>query len=77
MRRQFLKNLLLLVMFRQGLRHWKSAALLGRIGMLRTIVLGSCVSVQGTFERLLDNGKIQVRVGDRLFEGVPVTKKAA
>ncbi|HHY49027.1 MAG TPA: hypothetical protein GYA10_04705 [Alphaproteobacteria bacterium] len=45
--------------------------------MLRTIVLGSCVSVQGTFERLLDNGKIQVRVGDRLFEGVPVTKKAA
>jgi hypothetical protein len=45
--------------------------------MLRTIVLGSCVSVQGTFERQLDNGKILVRVGDRLFEGFPVVKKAA
>ena len=45
--------------------------------MLRTIVLGSCVSVQGQFERQLDNGKIVIRVGERLFEGVPVTKKAA
>lgn len=45
--------------------------------MLRTITLGTCVSVQGTFERTLDNGKILVRVGDRLFEGVPVGKKAA
>lgn len=45
--------------------------------MLRTITLGSCVSVQGTFERQLDNGKILVRVGNRLFEGFPVLKKAA
>jgi hypothetical protein len=45
--------------------------------MLRTITLGSCVSVQGTFERALDNGKIIVRVGSRLFEGIPVIKKAA
>ncbi|MFN0115414.1 MAG: hypothetical protein ACKVPY_12130 [Paracoccaceae bacterium] len=45
--------------------------------MLRTIILGSCVSVQGTFERQLDNGKIVVRVGNRLFEGTPVLKKAA
>ena len=45
--------------------------------MLRTITVGSCVSVQGTFERQLDNGKIQVRVGDRLYVGKPVTKTAA
>lgn len=49
----------------------------GETGMLRTITLGSCVQVQGTFERQLDNGKILVRVGDRLFEGYPVQKKAA
>ena len=45
--------------------------------MLRTIVVGSCVSVQGTFEHQLDNGKIVVRVGDRLYAGRPVAKKAA
>ena len=45
--------------------------------MLKTIVVGSCVSVLGVFERQLENGKILVRVGDRLFEGVPIMKKAA
>ena len=45
--------------------------------MLRTITLGTCVSVQGTFERSLPNGKIEVRVGDRVFEGFPIAKKAA
>lgn len=45
--------------------------------MLRTISLGSCVQVQGTFEKQLDNGKILVRVGERVFEGYPVQKKAA
>jgi hypothetical protein len=35
------------------------------------------VSVQGTFERQLENGKILVRVGSRLFEGVPIMKTAA
>ncbi|MEZ5777235.1 MAG: hypothetical protein R3E44_02630 [Paracoccaceae bacterium] len=45
--------------------------------MLRTITLGSCVSVQGVFERSLDNGKILVRVGKLLFEGYPVAKQAA
>jgi hypothetical protein len=43
--------------------------------MLRTITLGSCVSVQGIFERQLENGKILVRVGKLIFEGFPVTKK--
>ncbi|MGB3179111.1 MAG: hypothetical protein WA822_06445 [Albidovulum sp.] len=45
--------------------------------MLRTITLGSCVSVQGTFERQLEDGKILVRVGNLLFAGLPVNKKAA
>ncbi|PKP75798.1 MAG: hypothetical protein CVT84_01565 [Alphaproteobacteria bacterium HGW-Alphaproteobacteria-6] len=45
--------------------------------MLRTITLGSCVSVQGTFEKKLDNGKILVRVGTMIFEGFPVLRKAA
>ncbi|MFD2172898.1 hypothetical protein [Rhodobacter lacus] len=45
--------------------------------MLRTIIVGSCVSVQGTFESQLDNGKIVVRVGDGLFTGKPVVKKTA
>ncbi len=45
--------------------------------MLRTITLGSCVQVQGIFERQLDNGKILVRVGTWLFEGFPIQKKAA
>ena len=44
--------------------------------MLRTIVIGSCVSVQGTFVRALPDGKVQVRVGDRLFAGTPVSKAA-
>ncbi len=43
--------------------------------MLRTITMGSCVSVQGIFERQLDNGRIQVRVGDRVYEGKPVSHK--
>lgn len=46
--------------------------------MLRTIMLGSCVSVQGTFVRALDNGRILVRVGDAVYSGIPVeTKRAA
>jgi hypothetical protein len=45
--------------------------------VLRTIIIGSCVSVQGIFERQLDNGRILVRVGDRLFEGYPVLRRAA
>ena len=49
----------------------------GDFGMLRTITLGSCVQVQGIFERQLDNGKILVRVGTWLFEGFPILKKAA
>ena len=45
--------------------------------MLRTITLGSCVSVQGTFVRRLRNGKIRVRVGKLVFDGYPIMPKAA
>ncbi|MDH5529685.1 MAG: hypothetical protein OEY05_06580 [Paracoccaceae bacterium] len=49
----------------------------GDFEMLRTITLGSCVSVQGIFERQLENGKILVRVGKLVFEGFPINKEAA
>ena len=45
--------------------------------MLRTITLGSCVFVQGTLIRELANGKLLIRVGERLFEGFPVERMAA
>ena len=44
--------------------------------MLRTIVLGSCVSVQGLLVRQLDNGRIIIRVGERTYEGMPITAQA-
>ena len=45
--------------------------------MLKTITMGSCISVQGTFVRALGNGKIAVLVGPRIFEGTPVASNAA
>ncbi len=39
--------------------------------MLRTIIIGSCVSVQGLLVKKLGNGRIMIRVGDRLYEGRP------
>ncbi len=50
---------------------------LGTLRMLRTIVIGSCVSVQGVFVRELANGLVEVRVGDRIFTGYPVAEMAA
>lgn len=44
--------------------------------MLKTIVLGSGVLVQGLFEKHLANGRIAVRVGQRVFVGLPVAKAA-
>ena len=40
--------------------------------MIRTILLGSCVSVQGRFVQALEDGRIAVMVGKRLFYGKPV-----
>lgn len=44
--------------------------------MLKTITLGTCVSVQGTFVRSLSDGRIMVRVGDRIYTGMPVPSAA-
>lgn len=46
---------------------------LGRIDMLRTITVGSCVSVQGTFVGTLPGGKISVRVGKTVYSGTPIS----
>ena len=40
--------------------------------MIRTISIGSYISVQGIFERLLPNGNVVVRVGTHSYEGKPV-----
>jgi hypothetical protein len=42
--------------------------------MLRTILIGSCVSVQGLIVKLLKNGRMVVRVGNKMFEGIPVNR---
>lgn len=44
--------------------------------MLRTVQLGTCVSVQGLFVRMLENGLMQVRIGDQLYVGRPVAHAA-
>lgn len=42
--------------------------------MIRTITMGSCVSVQGTFERDMGNGQIEVRVGEKTYVGKAVSR---
>ncbi|MEN8892063.1 hypothetical protein [Planktotalea arctica] len=44
--------------------------------MLRTIIMGTCVQVQGTFVRALADGRIIVAVGDRNYTGRPVSAAA-
>jgi hypothetical protein len=44
--------------------------------MLRTIIMGTCVQVQGTFVRALSDGQIVVSVGDRNFAGQPISAVA-
>lgn len=45
--------------------------------MLRTIIMGSCVSVQGAYVQTLANGLVMVRVGSRDYIGQPVSQTAA
>lgn len=45
--------------------------------MLRTVTIGSCVSIQGIFVKALNDGRIRIRVGNRLYEGLPVEAVAA
>jgi hypothetical protein len=40
--------------------------------MLRTVTVGSSVTIQGIFVKSLSNGKMIVRVGQELFAGTPV-----
>ena len=40
--------------------------------MLRTITVGSCVSVQGLFVTKLTDGKIVVEVDQKRYTGYPV-----
>ena len=42
--------------------------------MLRTISLGSCVSVQGLVVGQLADGKIMVRVDEKTYVGYPVAQ---
>lgn len=41
--------------------------------MLKTVTIGSCVSIQGIFVKALSDGRICIRVGEQLFQGRPVT----
>lgn len=44
--------------------------------MLKTITLGKYITVQGIFVRKLEDGRIAVRDGARIFLGRPVTSNA-
>lgn len=45
--------------------------------MIKTISIGKYISVQGNFVRTLPNGKMTVRVGERMFTGTPVSPATA
>lgn len=40
--------------------------------MLRTIQVGTCMSVQGQLVRKLEDGRITIRVDGKLYTGIPV-----
>ncbi|MEL6914304.1 MAG: hypothetical protein AAFP13_07360 [Pseudomonadota bacterium] len=42
--------------------------------MIRTVTVGTCVSIQGTFVRTLSDGQVEVRVGGQSFVGTPVSR---
>ncbi|MGS4984175.1 MULTISPECIES: hypothetical protein [Roseobacteraceae] len=44
--------------------------------MLKTILLGSCVFVQGKFVRMLPDGRMSVTVDGRIYSGAPVNAAA-
>ena len=43
--------------------------------MLRTVTLGTCVSVQGIFVKNMPDGRIVVKVDDQTYTGPPVVRK--
>jgi hypothetical protein len=42
--------------------------------MLRTIQIGTCMSVQGLVVRHYDDGRVAIRVADRTYVGVPLER---
>ncbi len=42
--------------------------------MLRTIQIGTCMSVQGLLIRQLDDGRVVIRVDDKIYKGFPVER---
>lgn len=42
--------------------------------MLRTITLGSSVSIQGIYVRDMPDGRVAVKVDDVVYSGKPVTR---
>lgn len=42
--------------------------------MLRTIQIGSCMSVQGLLVRRLEDGRVVIRVDDKFYTGLPVER---
>jgi TPP-dependent indolepyruvate ferredoxin oxidoreductase alpha subunit len=45
--------------------------------VIRTIVLGSGVSVQGVVVAQKGDGRVVIRVGDRTFVGFPLPRRTA
>ena len=44
--------------------------------MLRTITIGTTVSVQGIFVRVMPDGRVSVKVDNDIFTGKPITRKS-
>ncbi|WP_255200191.1 MULTISPECIES: hypothetical protein [unclassified Sulfitobacter] len=44
--------------------------------MLRTITIGTTVSVQGIFVRDMPDGRVSVKVDNDIFTGKPITRKS-
>tara|TARA_R110002049_G_scaffold44333_6_gene130254 strand:+ start:114451 stop:114618 length:168 start_codon:yes stop_codon:yes gene_type:complete len=44
--------------------------------LLRTITIGSCVSVQGIFVKMISDERIAVQVDGKVFEGKPVGSRS-
>lgn len=49
----------------------------GENDMIKTVTVGEYQSIQGWFVRNLPDGKVVVRVGQKLFSGLPVDNPTA
>ena len=45
--------------------------------MIKTIMLSRYIAVQGRLVEVLSDGRITIRVGEKLFNGFPVGKSAS